>query len=110
VGGELVRSKPSHLRVGPLMLDRTRERLVFPDGSASRLSHQEALLLGLLATSLGRTVHRDVLVSTIWGDEQPETNAIDVLAFRIRRKLGAHARMLKTVRGAGLRVELDETG
>jgi DNA-binding response OmpR family regulator len=47
-------------------------------------------------------VGREHLIETLWGDGRESVRAsLDVLVARIRRKLGSHARLLRTVRGLG---------
>ncbi|HTJ82949.1 MAG TPA: helix-turn-helix domain-containing protein, partial [Polyangiaceae bacterium] len=72
-----------------------------------RLARQEVTFLMRLAERSGQIVHRDSLVDAIWGTAEPDSNGLDVLAWRIRKKLGAHASLVETVRGGGYRLRID---
>ncbi len=100
----LLKRQPRRLlAIGPLTLDLVRGHLVLPDGSRRRLAPQEAAFLGGIGGELGQVVSRDALMQLVWGGEEPDSNGLDVLACRIRRKLAGHAWMLETVRGGGYR-------
>jgi len=99
-------------RRGPMLRERTvtmgavvvdfEARRVRVDGVALPLTGRELAIVELLAERRGRIVTRDHLIDALWGDGKQSVRAsVDVLVARIRRKLGAHARLLRTVRGLG---------
>ncbi|MDO5565032.1 MAG: response regulator transcription factor [Planctomycetia bacterium] len=61
-------------------------------------------LLYLLASRQDRVFTRNQLVTELRGDDYPVTDrAMDVLVLAVRRKLGEHSALIKTIRGIGYR-------
>lgn len=97
--GPLVRDRA--VAFGPLVVDFEGRR-VRVDGETLALTARELAIVELLAQRRGRIVSRDHLVDSLWGESSESVRAsVDVLIGRIRRKLGAHAALLRTVRGVG---------
>jgi DNA-binding response OmpR family regulator len=66
------------------------------------LTAKEFQLLHYMASRPGRVVTRELLLDEIWNmDSDVETRTVDVHMRRLRKKLGATASHLKTVRGVG---------
>jgi DNA-binding response OmpR family regulator len=70
------------------------------DGRAVSLSARESELLGLLLAHPNRFVHRERIISEIWGYE---TRSVDVHVRRLRRKLGPAGRQIETLVAFGYR-------
>jgi DNA-binding response OmpR family regulator len=93
-------------------------KLTFGDLEINRLGHRASLagrpidltsrefgLLLHLAYNANRVVPRSELLAKVWGTTfDPGSNLIDVHVKRLRDKLGVHAWMIDTVRGAGYRL------
>lgn len=103
-------------RRGPLRRDRSIEigalrvevesRAVLLEGVVLALTARELAIVNLLASRPGSVVSREELFDSVWGEASDSARAsLDVLVARIRRKLGAHATMLQTVRGLGYRLD-----
>lgn len=76
------------------------------DGNVLDLTFTEYGILKLLASRPGRVYTRDQIVSLVKGDDYPVTDrAIDVQMVNLRRKLGAWAANIETVRGVGYRMK-----
>lgn len=76
------------------------------DGNPLELTFTEFGILQLLASRPGRVYTRDQIVSRVKGDDYPVTDrAIDVQMVNLRRKLGAWAANIETVRGIGYRMK-----
>ncbi len=99
-------------RRGPMLRNRTvamgavvvdfEARRVRVDGRPLPLTAKELAIVELLASRRGRVVVRDVLIESVWGEvTESARSSLEVLVARIRRKLGAHASLLQTVRGMG---------
>jgi DNA-binding response OmpR family regulator len=90
------------LRAGALALD-TRQMRVTLDGVPVHLSPQEIRLLTVLLYRKGSLVSSGELMEQIYGDGiERDTNAVEVLVGRLRRKLGAD--LIETRRGFGYRI------
>jgi two-component system, OmpR family, response regulator len=91
------------LTVGPVALD-TRAARVSVDGVPLQLSALEYRLLAYLMLNRGRVVPRLELIEHIYEqDFERESNTIEVLVGRVRRKLGID--VIKTRRGLGYTLE-----
>lgn len=101
--GALIRRCGGHLTpvltVGDLIVD-TRRKTACVSGSDIELSSLEYRLLRYLAHHAGRVVSQGELVDHVYGSEaEPDSNAVEVLVLRLRRKIGS-AR-IETRRGLG---------
>ena len=87
------------LQVGPVTLD-TRQMQVAVNGGPVNLSPQEFRLLSYLMHHAGRVVSQLELTEHLYAqDIERESNAIEVLVGRVRRKLGVD--VIATRRGFG---------
>jgi len=87
------------LQVGPVALD-TRQMQVAVNGIPVNLSPQEFRLLSYLMHHAGRVVSQLELTEHLYAqDIERESNAIEVLVGRVRRKLGVD--VIATRRGFG---------
>ncbi len=103
----LVRRSKGHthpeLSCGPLRLD-THEQRVSIDGQSVSLTPHELRLLSYLVHHQDRVVSRTELFERVYdNDTDRDSNVIDVLMARIRRKLGVP--LIHTVRGVGYRLQ-----
>ncbi|CAA7619769.1 Transcriptional regulatory protein PrrA [Candidatus Terasakiella magnetica] len=88
---------------GPLRIDTVGGR-VARDGMPVALTAQEFRILSYLAHHQGRVVGRTELVEHVYDrDADPDSNVLDVLVARIRRKLKVE--VIHTLRGQGWRME-----
>ena len=92
------------LELPNMSLDPAKEKLVI-GGVAVSLSRTEFSMLYALARSAGSVVPPSDLVDVCWdGEPAPNTSAVDVTIYRIRRKLAktpAGKGTIRTVRGKG---------
>ncbi len=76
------------------------------NGKPLDLTFTEYGILQMLSARPGRVYTRDQIVSRVKGDDYPVTDrAIDVQMVNLRRKLGAWAINIETVRGIGYRMK-----
>jgi two-component system OmpR family response regulator len=99
----LVRRAAGHatpvLSCGPLQLDTTTRRVTLA-GSPVELTALELRLLAYLMHHPGKIVSKTELSEHIYGyDEDRDSNTIEVLVNRLRKKLGAD--LIRTHRGQG---------
>lgn len=88
---------------GPLVLD-TRRMAVTVDGVPIHLSPQEYRLVSYLMQHAGRVVSQLELTEQLYAqDFERESNAVEVLVGRVRRKLGVE--LIQTRRGFGYLIE-----
>jgi DNA-binding response OmpR family regulator len=95
---------------GDLVIDRAAKRAILA-GRALRLTGREYTLLAYLADRPNRVVQRSVLLATIWTSTDAlgsnvlnvydGSNVVNVYVGHLRRKFGAHAGMIETIRGYG---------
>jgi two-component system OmpR family response regulator len=102
----LIRRAAGHaaprLQCGPLTFDVNAARFSIGD-RALALSAQESRILAYLMHHPGKLVTRGELGEHVYeGGFDPESNVLDVLIGRIRRKLGTE--LIHTVRGQGFRL------
>lgn len=89
---------------GAFMLDEV-SRSVSLDGVMLSLTRSEFDLLAILVAHPGRVYSRQQIMDRIQREEKNVTDrAIDTLMVGVRRKLGAWAGHVKTVRGVGYRI------
>lgn len=87
------------IEAGGLRID-TRRLSVSRDGRSIDLSSLEFRAINYLAHRKGCVVSQGELIEHVYGaDREPESNAIEVLIGRLRRKVGAEA--IATRRGQG---------
>ncbi|NWO05117.1 MAG: response regulator transcription factor [Alteromonadaceae bacterium] len=108
----LVRRAHGHshpvLTVGDISLD-THAAQVSRHGMPVSLTAQEFRVLSRLIHAAPRIVSRTELSEYVYdGDQEPDSNVIDVQVSRLRRKLGSDA--IETVRGQGYRMAGAEGG
>lgn len=88
---------------GPLRIDTSGAR-VWMDGVAVQLTAQEYRILSYLAHHQGRVVGRTELIEHVYDrDFDTDSNVIDVMIARIRRKLKDD--VIHTLRGQGWRLD-----
>lgn len=91
------------VRHGPVELDRNRFQ-VMCHGTTLGLTRQEFRLLDLLISAPGRVFSREEVLDRAWDEGGMVTDrAIDAHIKSLRRKLGAAATLIETVRGVGYR-------
>lgn len=103
----LIRRASGHaapvLRVGALELDVNGARFTLDDAPLA-LTAQEHRILAYLMHHAGRVVSRAELGEHVYDEGlDPDSNALDVLVGRIRRKIGPDR--VRTVRGQGFRLD-----
>lgn len=95
------------LKVGDLEMDLIA-RTVVRAGKAIDLQPREFQLLEFMMRHAGQAVTRTMLLEGVWDYHfDPQTNVIDVHVSRLRAKIdkGFDRPMLRTVRGAGYRLD-----
>jgi DNA-binding response OmpR family regulator len=100
----------SSIVLGPLVVDPVRREARL-DGRPMDLTVRELNLLEVLARRSRRVVSRTVLWESVWESHaEPNSNVVDVYVGYLRKKLGKHAAMLRTVRGSGYTLEAETSG
>ena len=91
------------LTVGPLSIDPEAHRVTV-DGQELSLTATEFRLLLTLVERRGRVQSRGRLLQDIWqANPEIQSRTVDMHVQRLRRKLGAAAEFIETVRGVGYR-------
>lgn len=95
------------LSFGEVSIDVER-REVCVSGRPIPLTAREVSIVQVLASRRG-VVSREFLLESVWGESSESAQkSLDVLIGRIRRKLGEHGSVLRTVRGLGYSLERPE--
>ncbi|MEN8165071.1 MAG: winged helix-turn-helix domain-containing protein [Acidobacteriota bacterium] len=86
------------------ILDRDRQALIL-DGERIGLTPLEFKLVEYLEERKGATASRDEILEHVWGNASLDSssNVVDAVVKSLRRKLGAEAHRIETVRGFGYR-------
>lgn len=93
------------LKIGNLSIDEKRCRVKVGEEEL-KLTHTELQILISLAKSPGVVYKRRDLIDQIIGDDVHVTNrTIDTHIAGLRRKLGAEAALIETIRGVGYRLQ-----
>ena len=93
------------LVIGDITLDSER-REVHVGGELCELTFKEFELLKLLMVNAGIVLHRDTIMSDVWGtDYEGESRTLDMHIKTLRQKLGEAGNMIKTVRNVGYKME-----
>ena len=91
--------------LGDITLDSER-REVHVGGELCELTFKEFELLKLLMVNAGIVLHRDTIMSDVWGtDYEGESRTPDMHIKTLRQKLGEAGNMIKTVRNVGYKME-----
>ncbi|MBV9326536.1 MAG: response regulator transcription factor [Chloroflexi bacterium] len=104
-------SPPEHIRVGELIIDRSRRRVTL-GGEPIQLTPTEYRLVSALASRPDEILSRDDLATLVWGYQDASSGrTIDVHIRRLRVKL-AHgpvaAPAIVAVRGFGYKMAVEE--
>jgi DNA-binding response OmpR family regulator len=94
----------SILRAGPVELD-TRSRAVTVGSDVVPLSTLEYRLLVQLMMHRGRVLSQSELIEHVYSNDESETNALEALVTRLRRKIGSN--VIETRRGHGYCIPAD---
>lgn len=93
------------LVLGDITLDSER-REVHVGGELCELTFKEFELLKFLMVNAGIVLHRDTIMSDVWGtDYEGESRTLDMHIKTLRQKLGEAGNMIKTVRNVGYKME-----
>jgi DNA-binding response OmpR family regulator len=92
---------PIQARCGELEVDRATRRVTLA-GSHLALTGREYALLLCLVDRANRVVSPADLIVNVWDlDEDYDCNLVHHYIRRLRKKFGAHANMIETLRGVG---------
>jgi two-component system OmpR family response regulator len=108
----LIRRSSGHaqpeLACGPLRLDTNSGRVVL-DGAPVHLTAQEFRILAYLMHHPGKVVSRTELIEHVYDRHfDTDSNSLDVLLGRVRKKVGAT--LIQTLRGQGYMLVKPEAG
>lgn len=107
----LRRTAPSDAEVlscGPVTIDPLR-RTVTSDGNPVELTYKEFELLCYMMRNCDIVLSRTRLMENVWSfDFEGESRTVDMHIKTLRQKLGAGGSIIKTVRGVGYKVSLQE--
>jgi DNA-binding response OmpR family regulator len=103
-GGADATPRGSKLEHGPLRADLERKRL-WVERREVRLTDKELRILTLLLGQPGRVFSREEILASAWlGESERTLRVVDTHMKGIRRKLGASAALIESLRGVGYRL------
>lgn len=94
--------KTGVLRVSDLEID-TQARTVVRGGRLLRLTRREYDLLEALARNEGRTLTREIILESVWNNEESLLNTVNFHVASLRKKVDAdfERKLIHTVHGVG---------
>jgi two-component system response regulator MprA len=99
------------LHFGDITVDLVEHTVFSVDGRPVPFTRTEFAIMDLLARHYGRAVSRDMILDGVWGyTNRPNTRTVETHIWRMRGKLGdagEDPRWIRTVLGAGYRLECD---
>jgi len=97
--------KSKILTIGSIKIDKAG-MCVYIDGASVDFSPKEFSLLLLLAENKNKVLSRECIPDKVWGyDFIGETRVVDTHIKKIRKKLGKHFDMIKTMVSLGYKIE-----
>ena len=76
--------------------------MLYVDGQALELSPRESALLAALLERMGHALPKEQLLSRVFPEQsEVQSDAIEVVAYRLRKKLVGSGLKLVTLRGLG---------
>lgn len=103
-----VRVPPEVIALGSVSVDRGTRRVTV-DGASVPLTRREFDLLIRLVDGRGRVLARETIVADVWPEDAPSERVVDTTLKRLRRKLPAVGRRIRTIRGVGYELTVDES-
>lgn len=105
--------KPSHVQVGPLLLDCDRRIALLhpgePEEHLIELTQKEFQLLHYLMHHPNQILTRDQVLNQLWElGADPSSNVVAAQMRLLRRKLGPYDTLVETVYGMGYRFKVPE--
>jgi predicted ATPase len=88
---------------GPLSIDVQRRQLMV-DGTPVEIGGRSFDIAALLVEAAGAIVTKDEIMRRVWRGTIVEENSIQVAVSALRKALGAHGGVVKTVSGRGYRL------
>lgn len=98
---------PQTFALGPVSIDREARRVTM-NGAPVALTRRELDLLLRLVDGRGRVLARATIVADVWPEDAPSQRVVDTTLKRLRKKLPAVGRRIRTIRGVGYELTLDE--
>lgn len=77
------------------------------DDKTKDISRTEFDLLKYFLENKGQVCSRDSIFEAVWGESSVETRIVDTYIKKLRKLLGEHSTLIKTVFGLGYRFEVD---
>ena len=97
---------PAVFEFGSCRVNAAQMRIFPPDGASHEVTPREVAMLRFFLSRPGEVVSRDSLLTRFWGLDFDGGDAVLTVALhRLRGKLGADARLIRTVPRQGYRYE-----
>ena len=100
-------NEPEFINIGKIRIS-FKNYLAFEGTDEMKLSHKEFEILRFLYKNSGKTIHRDDIISAVWGiDYDITTRTVDNFILKLRHKTEAdpnNPRIILTVHGIGYKM------
>lgn len=97
--------KENRKTIGDICIDYSK-RIVYVNGNEISLAPKDFEILSYLAENKGIAIHRELILSRIWGyDFEGDIRVVDTHIKKIRKALGNASGYIKTVSGIGYSFE-----
>ncbi|WP_170764715.1 response regulator transcription factor [Ruegeria lacuscaerulensis] len=94
-------TKPVTVELGPLKFD-TINRAAHLSGKPVELTPRERSVLEILIANHGAVMSKDRIAEHLYSfDDEAGVSTVEFYIHRLRRKLGRHSKLIRTVRGLG---------
>jgi DNA-binding response OmpR family regulator len=102
-------AEPEYIKFGRIKVN-FKNYLALEGAGEIKMTHKEFELLHFLFKNAGKTVHRDDIISTVWGiDYEITTRTVDNFILKLRHKIEAdpnNPKIVLTVHGVGYKMIL----
>lgn len=95
------------IALGRVRVERGARRVTL-DGAIVPLTRREFDLLMRLVDGRGRVLARETIVAEVWPEDAPSQRVVDTTLKRLRRKLPAIGRRIRTIRGVGYELTMED--
>lgn len=104
---EVIKEHNEIIKIEDVLIDQARKSVSINKNRID-LTHKEYKLLLYLAKNITKVLSREQILDTVWGYNYfGDTRTVDTHIKNLRAKLAEYDKLIKTVRGLGYRMEIE---